>query len=375
MEHVIPRWVRVNTLMISVAEALECFENEGWQLVPSEAINDYRAFLEKVSRLAKGQFMVDFHIKALLAFPSKTEFFSHELYLNGSIVLQDKASCLSSWILNPAPGSVTLDMCAAPGTKTTHLAALMENKGRQNAYDKSRLRKLAMFQFKLLTRALTCFPDVKRVVYSTCSIEPEENEAVVEQVLDFVNRDPEKPNFELADNILEGNWINYGSSDYSVGPKCVYALPDVDLTNGFFVAHFVRVGGAGGHENIDRSKTKKKKTKKNEALPKTQDDDNDSLKKTENEESDNESRRCEKKRKRKKKTSDESNLEDGGNNRLEVENLDSPKKKKKKKHHRSETEAEEEMAHLDGKFETQLIDVGESKGQIKKKHKKRKMSI
>lgn len=100
--------------------------------------------------------------------------------------------------------------------------------------DNGRLYKLAGLQHKLLTHALTSFPDVKRVVYSTCSIYPEENEEVVLSVLRKVS------NFKLvhAGELLEGKWKNFGSEKIypGLGDKVLYAQTVDDLSNGFFVA-------------------------------------------------------------------------------------------------------------------------------------------
>jgi 16S rRNA (cytosine967-C5)-methyltransferase len=56
-------------------------------------------------------------------------------FTDGACVIQDEASMLVSRLLEPAAGATIADVCAAPGTKTTHLAQLMDNRGRVLAFD------------------------------------------------------------------------------------------------------------------------------------------------------------------------------------------------------------------------------------------------
>jgi 16S rRNA (cytosine967-C5)-methyltransferase len=59
---------------------------------------------------------------------------------DGHLVVQDEASMLVSLLVAPAPGETVADACAAPGTKTTHLAQLMDNRGRIVAFDREPAR-------------------------------------------------------------------------------------------------------------------------------------------------------------------------------------------------------------------------------------------
>lgn len=56
-------------------------------------------------------------------------------FKEGWFTVQDEASMLVGHFLDPKPGETVADVCAAPGTKTTHLAQLMEARGRVLAFD------------------------------------------------------------------------------------------------------------------------------------------------------------------------------------------------------------------------------------------------
>ncbi len=61
-----------------------------------------------------------------------------DLFKEGYFYVQDLGSILVSSFLNPRKDSKVLDLCAAPGGKTTHLSAIMENTGEIVACDKSK---------------------------------------------------------------------------------------------------------------------------------------------------------------------------------------------------------------------------------------------
>ncbi|MHB8882064.1 MAG: 16S rRNA (cytosine(967)-C(5))-methyltransferase RsmB [Thermodesulfovibrionales bacterium] len=73
-----------------------------------------------------------------------TVHYSDLLFAAGLFVVQDEASQLVSHLLGPLPGERILDACAAPGGKTTHIAQLMNDSGEVLAVDKDpeRLRRL-----------------------------------------------------------------------------------------------------------------------------------------------------------------------------------------------------------------------------------------
>lgn len=54
---------------------------------------------------------------------------SSQAYCKGLFQVQDEGATLVGGLLDPQPGELVVDLCSAPGGKTTHLAELMENRG------------------------------------------------------------------------------------------------------------------------------------------------------------------------------------------------------------------------------------------------------
>ncbi len=74
-----------------------------------------------------------------------------DLFKEGNIVIQQKASSIVSIVLNPSKDDCVLDMCSSPGGKTAHIAELMENKGEIVAVELKKERvKILKERIKLL---------------------------------------------------------------------------------------------------------------------------------------------------------------------------------------------------------------------------------
>jgi NOL1/NOP2/sun family putative RNA methylase len=217
--------IRINTLKIVESDLKERLEQKGFELAPIKEI-PYGFNLTKVP-LNLGS--------------------THE-FLQGYYYIQNVASMFPAVILNPKSSDVVIDMCAAPGSKATHLAQLMKNEGTLVLIDRNKSRipaleinlrrmgivnslvinmdainlsklkikankilldapctgeglirqdptrkksrkakdidKLASIQKKLLKAGLNALKPGGELLYSTCSIAPEENELVVYEVLE-----------------------------------------------------------------------------------------------------------------------------------------------------------------------------------------------
>ncbi|KAK6458855.1 S-adenosyl-L-methionine-dependent methyltransferase [Scheffersomyces xylosifermentans] len=150
-------------------------------------------------------------------------------------------------------GFVVDPSCSGSGIFGRALEDSQREEEQEEDIDTERLNKLAGFQFKIVKHALL-FPAARKVVYSTCSIHPHENERVVVDLL----TDPEIKGkgwrLETRDNVIP-SWPRRGwKEEFTVlahgdeaiceelAGGCVRAVPKEDGGIGFFAACFVKKG-------------------------------------------------------------------------------------------------------------------------------------
>ncbi|KAM3933340.1 28S rRNA (cytosine-C(5))-methyltransferase [Leptodactylus fuscus] len=294
----LPRYVRVNTLKTSMDDVITYFKRQGYTyLGKARSIEELVDFARKSGK----SFLQDLHVPNLLVFPPSTDFHKDSLYTAGHLILQDKASCLPALLLDPPVGACVIDACAAPGNKTSQLAAIIQNKGKVFAFDLD-TKRLATMSTLLLRAGVTCqelanqdfltvkhceskyqkvshilvdpscsgsgMPDRMRVLTHEAGSEQEErlqalsafqrralSHALKFPSVQFVvystcsihqqeNEDVVKdileqhPDFRLA-NVLP-SWPVRGLSTFPGSECCLRATLSETLTNGFFVALFQR---------------------------------------------------------------------------------------------------------------------------------------
>jgi NOL1/NOP2/sun family putative RNA methylase len=262
-------------------------------------VNDTKEFIEELKNKWKIE-KVPFCNYAYFV-NQELELGKTEEYFLGKIYVQEASSLIPPIVLNPSKKDFVLDSCAAPGSKTTQLAQIMNNKGcivandinfnrikslrfnlelvgamntvvtrmsalqfskfperfdkilvdapcscegvirkNWNALSRWNLRTIRYLSHQQKKILRSCFNALKKdgvLVYSTCTLTPEENEEVVDYALknfDVKIEEIRIPIFKVRKGILEweGKKFNEKVS------KAIRIYPQDNNTEGFFVAKF-----------------------------------------------------------------------------------------------------------------------------------------
>lgn len=108
------RWVRINPLRI---------RDNDTSIVLKELLKKFPNKVDSWKNIIPGSIYFDDYIPNLYGIHPSDKITSNELYKQGKIIIQDRASCFPAHILNPTQKDIVIDACSAPGNKTSHVAA------------------------------------------------------------------------------------------------------------------------------------------------------------------------------------------------------------------------------------------------------------
>jgi 16S rRNA (cytosine967-C5)-methyltransferase len=263
--------VRANTLRIASAELVDALADAG---VPARA---------------------DARLPEAVVLEAPYDVHASALFERGLLMPQSRASMTVARALAPRPGERVLDLCAAPGAKTTHLAALMGDEGSVMAveldsrraraieancerlgvgsvevivadasevpvdggYDRvlvdppcsdlgtlqsrpdarwrkspGQVQQLRSLQERILETGAAALRPGGSLVYSTCTISPLENELLID---DFLGGHPEFAPSEISSLFPEAVWQDRNN--------VIQTLPHRHGTDGFFIAALDKTPG------------------------------------------------------------------------------------------------------------------------------------
>ena len=107
----------------------------------NENKKDHSLLISCMKALEPHEFILDPVIRGLFIFSNGSNFKSCSLFSKGLFYSQDRASCVVSKVLSPPRGAVVLETCAAPGSKTTHIASqFLRKAGKVFAVERSEER-------------------------------------------------------------------------------------------------------------------------------------------------------------------------------------------------------------------------------------------
>lgn len=82
---VLPRYIRVNTLVNTKSAVLDSFVSNGYKLIDMQSISEQAAGEKWIA--------TDDHVEGVIALPPRTNLHAHRLVEGGGVILQDKVSC------------------------------------------------------------------------------------------------------------------------------------------------------------------------------------------------------------------------------------------------------------------------------------------